>query len=553
MFRLTSPFPTKAPARSNALDRVLAVAEYDAQGVLRTPNPRFLSLVGRSLADIVGRPYTTLVAELPTATLGQDGVVVWQRPDGTRRWLYSSWTTITNPDGTVSRFVQHAVDVSSLCQQVHEAQAQLGAIGHSHALIEFALDGTILTANANFLAALGYTLPEIQGQHHSMFVDPAVAESPEYEQFWARLRAGQFDAGEYRRLGKNGREVWIRASYKPVCDADGRPVKVVKLATDVTAETLAAIDAHGQIDAINRSQATIQFDLDGTILTANENFLQFMGYTLDELRGRHHSLFVEPTLARSEEYQAFWARLRAGQYDSRVYRRLRKDGTAVWIQASYNPVRDRQGRPVKVVKFATDVTSLMQAADLTDAAATQVQSVAGATAEMSAAVREISQNMIAAQGATVDITAKTAASHHASATLRASMDAMGAVVELIREVASQVNLLALNATIEAARAGEAGKGFAVVASEVKTLAGQASRATDDISAEIARVQVLCEEVAGSIQAIVDSSGRVSQSVAGVASAVEEQTAVIQEIAGNCRTASAAVLEVSQRIKQLSAG
>jgi methyl-accepting chemotaxis protein len=237
-----------------------------------------------------------------------------------------------------------------------DAAHTLEAISKSQAMIEFALDGTILMANENFLAAMGYTLAEIQGQHHRMFVEPAYAQSAEYAEFWRRLSRGEFDRAEYKRLGKGGREVWIQASYNPVYDRAGKPYKVVKIASDVTAQKTAAADSHSQLAAIGRSQAVIEFNLDGTIITANENFCTAMGYALDEIRGRHHRMFVDPAYGQSAEYQAFWDKLRRGEGMAAEYKRFGKGGKEVWIQASYNPIFDLNGKPYKVVKYATDAT-----------------------------------------------------------------------------------------------------------------------------------------------------------------------------------------------------
>ncbi|MFN4162329.1 MAG: PAS domain-containing protein, partial [Stenotrophomonas sp.] len=190
-----------------------------------------------------------------------------------------------------------------------ELEAQVAALHRVQAVIEFDLDGTILQANDNFLQAVGYRLDEIQGQHHAMFVEPALAQSAEYRDFWAKLGRGEFDAGQYRRLGKGGRELWIQASYNPVLDGNGRPYKVVKFATDITAQMQQAADFSGQLAAINKSQAVIEFSLDGRILSANDNFLATTGYTLEEVRGHHHSLFVEPEYRQSLEYRQFWEKL----------------------------------------------------------------------------------------------------------------------------------------------------------------------------------------------------------------------------------------------------
>jgi methyl-accepting chemotaxis protein len=237
-----------------------------------------------------------------------------------------------------------------------DAAFTLNAISKSQAMIEFALDGTILTANENFLGAMGYTLAEIQGQHHRMFVEPGYAQSAEYAEFWRRLGRGEYDRAEYKRLGKGGREVWIQASYNPVFDRAGKPFKVVKIAADVTAQKMAAADSHSQLDAISRSQAVIEFNLDGTIITANQNFCSAMGYGLDEIKGRHHRMFVDPAYGQSAEYQQFWDKLRRGEGMAAEYKRFGKGGKEVWIQASYNPIFDLNGKPYKVVKYATDAT-----------------------------------------------------------------------------------------------------------------------------------------------------------------------------------------------------
>ncbi|MDX3934435.1 methyl-accepting chemotaxis protein [Stenotrophomonas sp.] len=257
----------------------------------------------------------------------------------------------------VSRRAAHGAAASTALQRQAELEDQVKALHRVQAVIEFHLDGTIVHANDNFLQTLGYTLEEIQGKHHAMFVDAGYAQSREYREFWANLGRGEFEAGQYRRLGKGGREIWIQASYNPVFDSHGRPYKVVKFATDITAQKFQAADFAGQLAAINKSQAVIEFDLEGRILGANENFLAAMGYALDEVRGQHHAMFAEPDYRQSAEYRAFWAKLGRGEYDAGQYKRLGKGGREVWIQASYNPIYDMNGRPFKVVKYATDITA----------------------------------------------------------------------------------------------------------------------------------------------------------------------------------------------------
>jgi methyl-accepting chemotaxis protein len=251
----------------------------------------------------------------------------------------------------------------------------LDAIGRTQAVIEFAMDGRIAHANENFLKTMGYTLEEIRGQHHSMFVDPASRQSAEYRLFWEKLARGESDAGQYKRIGKGGREVWIQASYNPILDGNGKAFKVVKFATDITQQKLQLADYQGQIGAIGKAQAVIEFALDGKILNANANFLNALGYTLDEVKGRHHSMFVDTAYGQSPEYRMFWEKLARGEYDAGQYKRIAKDGSEIWIQASYNPIMDLNGKPFKVVKYATDVTAAVQASQALQQAVAQVQSV----------------------------------------------------------------------------------------------------------------------------------------------------------------------------------
>ncbi|WP_317185707.1 methyl-accepting chemotaxis protein [Devosia sp. BK] len=244
---------------------------------------------------------------------------------------------------------------------IRDLEAKSAALSRSQAIIEFTLDGTIITANDNFLSAMGYQLEEIAGKHHSMFCDPAFAASADYKAFWAALRSGTYQSAAYRRLAKGGREIWIQASYNPVFDRSGKPVKVIKFATDVTEQMRLAADHEAQIAAISRVQAVIAFNLDGTIIEANENFLSTVGYRLEDIKGRHHSMFCDPKFVSTSDYRNFWQRLGAGEYVSAEFQRFGKGGKEIWIQASYNPIFDAAGKVVKVIKFATDITERKRA------------------------------------------------------------------------------------------------------------------------------------------------------------------------------------------------
>lgn len=243
-------------------------------------------------------------------------------------------------------------------QQLQDKNSQLSAIHRAMAVIEFDLQGNVLTANQNFLGALGgYQLAEIVGKHHRLFVEASYAESAEYRQFWQRLNAGEFFSNRFKRIGKGGKIVWIEASYNPIFDANGKAYKVVKFATDITEKVVAENDAKGQLAAINRAMAVIEFDLQGNILVANDNFLSVMGYQSSEVAGQQHRLFVEPAYANSAEYRQFWQRLNAGEYFTDTFKRIGKGGKIVWIEASYNPIFDADGKPYKVVKYASDITA----------------------------------------------------------------------------------------------------------------------------------------------------------------------------------------------------
>ena len=477
-----------------------------------------------------------------------------------------------------------------------DAKATLTALGRAQAIIEFTLDGTIITANENFLTTMGYTLEEIKGKHHSLFVEAAYAKSDEYRQFWDTLRRGEYMSAQYKRFGKGGKEVWIEGSYNPILDGHGRPFKVVKFAIDITKQKSEYADLLGKVEAIGRSQAVIEFNLDGSVITANENFLSLMGYRLDEVKGKHHSLFVEASHRDSADYKAFWEALRAGKFQAAQFKRIGKGGKVVWIEASYNPILDPDGKPYKVVKFATDLTPRKEqnaalATDFENGVKTMVQAVASSAEEMqataqtlAAAAEQTNQQSSTVSAATEELTAtvneiarqltqatevinsavvEAQQSEKMVGELVSAADRVGDVTKLIADIANQTNLLALNATIEAARAGEAGKGFAVVAGEVKSLANQTAKATLEIGQQIQAMQDSSGSTAQAIREIASVIAKVSEISTSISGAVEEQSAATREVssnidgvsraAGETGQASTSVLQVANSLAEQAAG
>ena len=456
---------------------------------------------------------------------------------------------LANPIMSDGKRIGTVVEWSDASQRIQNADyaSQIAAIGRSQAVIEFSTDGEILSANEIFLHVMGYGFEEIRGKHHSMFVDPSERDGPDYEEFWARLRRGESQTAEYKRIGKGGREVWIQASYTPILDSTGKPYKVVKFATDVTEQKLRNADITGQIEAIHKSQAVIEFELDGTIRTANQNFLDALGYSLDEVRGKHHSMFIEPGEREGSGYKDFWARLRRGEYQAAEYKRFGKGGREVWIQASYNPILDLNGKPYKVVKFATDVTEQVLARMRAEHVGKLMETVAAGAEELNTSVKEIANSMTASKDRTSETFDMVMAADQATQQLTEAAKSMGGILDVINNITGQINLLALNATIESARAGDAGKGFAVVANEVKNLAGQAKSATEQISREIDGMQSISGDVAGSLESIRGAMQQVMDYVASTAAAVEEQSAVANDMSSNMQRAATEANNIGQAV------
>ena len=390
---------------------------------------------------------------------------------------------------------KHLEKIASLERELEHANALLNALDRSTAVIELAPDGTILAANQNFCSAMGYSATELVGQHHRRLCDASFANGGEYAAFWSRLRAGEFYQGTIKRRHKNGQDIWLEATYNPVPGSDGKIIRVVKFAHDVTRQMEDASRIQAMMQAIERSMAVIEFSVDGIVLRANDNFLRTMGYSQADVVGQHHRMFCTADFAASPEYSGFWTKLGRGEFFSGQFARVDSRGNEVWLEASYNPVFGPDGKASTIVKFATDVTRQVLRHQA------EKQSVATAY-DVAQEARNISQNgesiilgTVAKMQSIAEIVGQSA---HLVAELGEQTAQISSIANTIKEIADQTNLLALNAAIEAARAGETGRGFAVVADEVRKLAERTTKSTSEISQMIERVQTEASSVGKSM-------------------------------------------------------
>jgi methyl-accepting chemotaxis protein len=522
-----------------AINKIMGVIEFDLKGNILAVNANFAAVTGYSKEEIVGQHHSLFVE--PAYKSSAEYKQFWQDlgngqanegqfkrvgKGGRDIWLQASYNPILDSSGKPFKIVKYATDITASQLRNSDYSGQIDAIGKVMGVITFDLKGNITDVNDAFAAVTGYSKQEIIGQHHSLFVEPAYKSSAEYKQFWEKLGNGKAEEGQYKRVGKGGKEIWLQASYNPIFDAAGKPFKVVKYATDITADKLKNADSSGQIDAIGKVMGVITFDLSGKITDVNDNFAAVTGYSKSEIIGQHHSMFVEAAYKNSPEYQQFWADLGKGKADQGQYKRIGKGGKEVWLQASYNPILNSDGKPFKVVKYATDITAKVAEADSMKQAVHETAEVVAATKSGDLTQRIVTDNK---QGEIKTLCEGVNTIVDEMTEILSSVKVAG---EAISTAASQIsqgnNDLSQRTEEQASSLQETASSMEEIASNVKNNAEnaqQANQMTDQASSIAAKGGEVFGKVVSTMSEITESSSRIEE-IISVIDSIAFQTNIL---------------------------
>ena len=538
-----------------AISRSQAVIEFELDGTIRCANENFLAAVGYTDDEVVGQHHRMFCD--PDHSASEEYREFWAklargeyfagefkrvRKDGEEIWLQASYNPILDDTGAPVAVVKIASDITARKRETAEFEGKMEAISRSQAVIEFDLDGTIKSANENFLATVGYQLDEIVGQHHRIFCDAEYANSHEYREFWATLNKGEFTQGEFKRLTKDRREIWLHATYNPILDVEGVPCGVVKFASDITERKRTTAEFEGKIDAISRSQAVIEFDLDGTIKSANDNFLRTVGYTLGEVVGQHHRMFCLSEDSESPAYGDFWSALNRGEFREGIFQRVTKSGRKIWLQATYNPILDAENRAVGVVKYAVDITDRRTKDAEYEGKVTAIsRSQAVIEFNLDGTIRDANENFLAAVGYTLDA---IQGQHHRmfcepghaeSAEYREFWAALnrGEFREgEFRRVAKDGSEIWLRATYNPIL-GPDGKPSSIV------------KFANDITKRKSEARWLAQQVVERSSAFTEATGEISEAVQAMAQRSERLGATSEEMSANVEELTASITSIAQ--------